>query len=175
MPVRRPVLSLRTVTSVLLALLALSGPVAGRELAIGDSLAVGLHDICKLEGNGRIGRRPATVLQVIEQLPPGQLAGATVILSSGASNDPDHADLALLQIASLKRAGAHVVLLGVGDGVKNYDAVNRLLIRIAAITGIPFVYGWHGVHPPDYPAILAVALDSERRLAARDAANKLGF
>jgi hypothetical protein len=173
--VRRPALSAHTIASAFVALLALSRPVAGRELAIGDSLAVGLQDICKLEGNGRIGRRPATVLQVIEQLPPGQLSGATVILSSGASNDPDHADLAFLQIATLKRAGARVVLLGVGDGVRNYEAVNRQLIRIAAVTGIPFVYGWHGVHPPDYPAILAVALDSERRLAARDAANKFGF
>jgi|SRR5579862_4598424 len=175
MPVRRSALPLRALTFVFATLLALSGPVAGRELAIGDSLAVGLQGFCKLAGNGRIGRSPAAVLQVIEQLPPGQLAGATVILSSGASNDPLHADLALLQVVSLKRAGANVVLLGVGDGVKNYDAVNRQLIRIAAATGIPFVYGWHGVHPPDYPAVLAVALDSERRLAARDAANKFGF
>jgi hypothetical protein len=142
-------------------------PAAGRELAIGDSLAVGLQDRCRLSGNGKIGRSPKSVLQVIETLPPGQLADATVILSSGASNDPDHADLALLQIASLKRAGAHVVLLGVGDGVRNYFAVNRELARIAAVTGIPFVYGWHGVHPPDYPSVLAVALDSARRLAAR--------
>jgi hypothetical protein len=105
---------------------------------------------------------------MIQSLPPGQLAGATVILSSGASNDPEHADLALLQVAALKRAGAHViVLLGVGDGVRNYAAVNRRLIRIAAATGIPFVYGWRGVHPTDYPAVLAVALDSARRLAAR--------
>jgi hypothetical protein len=160
--VRRTALS-----SALLVLFALSAPVVGRELAIGDSLAVGLQDKCRLGGNGQIGRRPAGVLQVIETFPPGQLAGATVILSSGASNDPEHADVALLQIARLKLAGAHVVLLGVGDGVRNYQAVNRLLIRIATVTGIPFVYGWHGVHPTDYPAVLAVALDSARRLAAR--------
>ena len=164
---RRTNLPLSAVGLAAFAFFALSGPVAGRELAIGDSLAVGLRDKCKLEGNGQIGRRPASVLQVIETLPPGQLAGATVILSSGASNDPEHADVALLQIAKLKLAGAHVVLLGVGDGIRNYQAVNRQLIRIAAVTGIPFVYGWHGVHPTDYPAVLAVALDSARRLAAR--------
>ena len=165
--VRRTNLNLRALASALLALFALSAPAVARELAIGDSLAVGLQDKCGLAGNGQIGRRPAGVLQAIETLPPSQLAGATVILSSGASNDPGHADLALLQIAKLKRAGAHVVLLGVGDGVRNYPAVNRQLARIASITGIPFVYGWHGVHPPDYPSVLAVALDSARRLAAR--------
>lgn len=152
----------------LVAVFTLSDAASAREIALGDLLAVGLQDRCKIPGNGQIGRSPASVLRMIELLPPGQLAGATVILSSGASNDPAHADLALLQIAALKRAGTHVVvLLGVGDGVRNYAAVNRQLIRIAAATGVPFVYGWRGVHPPDYPAVFAVAVDSARRLAAR--------
>jgi len=162
---RRTLGSVLAIASAFLALAAGAEPSIGRELAIGDSLAVGLQDECRLAGDGEVGRTPATVLQVIKGLPPEQLAGATVVLSSGASNDPDHADLALPQIAALKRAGARVVLLGVGDGVRNYKAVNRELIRIAAIMGIPFVYGWHGVHPPDYPAVLEVARESLRRLA----------
>jgi hypothetical protein len=161
-------MALRAVVLVLVAVFALLDPASGREIALGDSLAVGLQDRCNIPGNGQIGRSPASVLRMIQSLPPGQLTGATVILSSGASNDPEHTDLALLQIAALKRAGARIiVLLGVGDGVRNYAAVNRQLIRIAAATGAPFVYGWRGIHPPDYPAVFAVAVDSARRLASR--------
>jgi len=142
-------------------------PASARELAIGDSIALGLQQQCQLEGNGQTGQTPARVLESIEAIPRFQLMGTTVILSSGASNDPDRADLAFLQIAALKRAGAHVVLLGVGEGVRNYDTINGMLAAIAQRMRVPFVYGWAGVHPTSYAAVLKVAREGATRMSTR--------
>lgn len=128
---------------------AICAPAYADEIAIGDSIAVGLG----LPGSAKIGIGPEAVLERIRRAP--YVYGDVVILSTGLSNDPTASDdLIAQQIVALQTNGAHVILLGVGEHVPNLWRLNEVLGAHAARAGIPFVYGWPEVHPPSYPALL---------------------
>jgi hypothetical protein len=144
--------------------------------ALGDSIAEGVGAAGNLEGSRSKqstdrdrediaavwGRTPRQVLGAIQ----GQMAklgGKTVLLSSGASNDPTQLEYVREQISLLRQAGANAVLLGVGTGVKNYREINEKLKAIATDAGIPFggelpTTEGGRVHPRDYKAVLDQAL-----------------
>jgi hypothetical protein len=134
----------------------------GDRVVIGDSLGVGAMKALGLSGNALTGLTPRQVLDVINGKSvtnqfgavqgAGDLTGKTVILSSGASNDPASAGLLAAQIAAAKaRGAANVTVMGTG----NAD-VNRTLQSIAAQSGSRFAaippnaIGPDGVHPTNY-------------------------
>jgi len=135
-------------------ILAIFAPIAccaaPAEIAIGDSIAVGLG----LPGSAEIGIGPKAVLQRIAATPLNHLYGKIVILSSGVSNNPADIDYVPVQIEALQAAGAHVVLLGVGSHVASLAPLNALLGSYAGAAGIPFIWGWPAVHPASYRVLL---------------------
>jgi hypothetical protein len=100
------------------------------------------------------GDSPHAVLDAIKA---GNVAGRNVILSTGASNDPNSVDIVNKQIEELQRAGAkRVTVLGVGTK-KNLHGVNERLRDISSSHGpnVRFLGPLQGlsrdrVHPRDY-------------------------
>jgi hypothetical protein len=115
-------------------------------LIIGDSIGVLMQRHSGgFEADAVVGRPPATVLAEIRGIAaatPEALRGRDVILSTGASNNPHDVELAREQIRVLKQAGAHVVMVGVGDR-HDYAAadINGRLAQIAREQGVGFTGG----------------------------------
>jgi len=133
----------------------------------GDSIAVGIQNAGNAEGSAKGGENADQILARIESFiasSKNALAGATVILSSGASNSTyerksgekknlDTAPIAR-QISVLKAAGAkHILLVGTGSGVSKWmtnrfgeyrinfkdQQVNEKLAGVASSSGIKFL------------------------------------
>jgi hypothetical protein len=131
--------------------LFLYGPAYSGEIAIGDSIAVGLN----LPGSAQVGISPKEVVRRIAMTPLNDLHNNIIILSTGLSNDPTddaNTDLELRMLAAVE--AKHVVLLGVGVEVSNSMAINQWLKSIAEYNGWIYIDGWQKVHP-DYRALKA--------------------
>jgi hypothetical protein len=125
--------------------LLLCAPAYAGEIAIGDSIAVGLN----LPGSAKVGIGPKEVVRRIAMTPLNALHNNIVILSTGLSNDPDAAN-AELELEMLHAVGARVVLLGVGIEIENSLVVNQWLKSIAVYNGWVYLDGWQKVHPDNY-------------------------
>ena len=145
------------------------GAPAGKPFAIGDSIAAGTQAANGLDGGGVVGAGPGAVLANIKALPPGQLSGRPVVLSSGVSNNPADIGLVEQQIAALKTAGASDIrLLGVGDA--KFPGVNAQLAAIAQKDGVTFTgplqTGADGVHPVNYTGLGGVTAGAASTVSA---------
>lgn len=110
-----------------------------------------------LPGTARVGAPPSEVLRRITDevaANPKAFSGVN-FLSSGASNNPNHAGFVGDQIDALKKGGATAVVVpGVGPGVKNADAVNASLKSVVEEHGGIFFQPqvrWQkdGIHPAE--------------------------
>lgn len=119
------------------------------EIAIGDSIAVGLE----LPGSAKVGLSPKAVVQRIAAMPVNDLYGHVVILSTGLSNDPKDFANVVLQLEMLRAAGAAVVLLGVGAEMKGSLEINQWLRAQAQSRDWVYIDGWQKVHPENYRAL----------------------
>lgn len=136
---------------------AATGATGGAQTTyLGDSLT----EPGGVGGQGGLGVRGASPDAVLARLrdpnvtPDAQIRGKPVVLSSGASNDPEHAQLLAMQLQTLKDRGAGpVTVLGVGPGVKNAATVNAQLKQIAERNDARFVelpasqMSKDGIHP----------------------------
>jgi hypothetical protein len=127
-------------------------------LAVGDSIGQGLAAAGKIPGPAIKNASPFDTIQQIRALPDAQVAGKTVILSSGASNNPQAVALVDEQIALLKAKGAaEVRLLGVGNR-PDFAGLNETLAATASRAGArwmgPIDADSGGVHPKDYARLL---------------------
>jgi hypothetical protein len=130
------------------------------ELAIGDSIAVGLQ----LPGTAKVGISPKEIVRRIGMTPLADLHGQIVVLSTGLSNDPKQSAYVLIQMKMLHAAGAKVILLGVGAAVKQSVEINKWLEAVADYNDIPFIDGWANIHPANY----RVLLDNIRLVECQD-------
>lgn len=120
------------------------------ELAIGDSIAVGL----RLPGSAQVGIGPKAVFERIAMISPNDLYGTVVVLSTGLSNDPSGINYVPVMLAMLHAAGAHVIVLGVGVELKGSLELNMYLKAYAIHFGMPYIDGWQHVHPDNYRKLL---------------------
>lgn len=138
---------------------------------IGDSIAHGYRG--KGQGITKMGMNPSWVLGQVNHLlkkNPNALAGKTVVLSSGLSNN--HQDLASVeqQLKTLKGAGANVMLLGVANQFSvnggNGRSMNAGLADLAGRYGVAFNGGFNAgrdnVHPASY-SLKAINLGGMKR------------
>lgn len=115
-----------------------------KPMTIGDSIGDGVKASIGGDGDTRVGRPPAEVLQRIQALPDKALAGRPLILSSGMSNNPTE-NIATVgkQIDAAIAKGAKpgdIKLLGVGDRADfKSNSINQKLIALAAERGVSFV------------------------------------
>jgi hypothetical protein len=118
-----------------------AGAVGAIQAVIGDSIGVGLAGP---QGFGL----PASAVDAIGGTTPKEIfervskhlqdfAGKNVAVASG-SNAPSQLDYVQKTLAALQGVHAHAVLLGVGQGIKNFQEVNRQLAEIAKSFGDPF-------------------------------------
>lgn len=126
---------------------------------VGDSIAQGLAQAGGMTGVTQVGATPQDVMTAIQGMDPAAVAGRTVLLSSGASNNTAQLGLVDQQIAALRAKGAAGVrLLGVGDR-PDFAGVNEKLAAAASRGGATFTgpveAGGDHVHPKDYAATLA--------------------
>lgn len=139
--------------AITMLLWAIGHPKAA-ELAIGDSLAVGVAAAEHSTGYAKIGATPKEVVALIGRTPLRDLHGQVVVLSTGLSNDMDTEDYVPIQLEMLKAAGAKVILLGVGVTLQGSLEVNTYLKNWAMFYNIPYIDGWKDVHPKDYGVVL---------------------
>ena len=144
---------------------------------LGDSL-VEPGGVGGSTGGGVRGASPDAVLARLRDpntTSDAQIRGRNIVLSSGASNDPEHAQLLAMQLQTLKDRGAGAVtVLGVGPGVKNAETVNAQLKQIAERNGAKFValpsdqMSKDGIHPTaeGYATLRAQAVPSQAAPAA---------
>lgn len=117
---------------------------SSKPMTIGDSIGDGVKASIGGDGDTRVGRPPAEVLQRITALPDNALAGRPLILSSGMSNNPSE-NIATVgkQIDAAIAKGAKpgdIKLLGVGDRADfKSNSINQKLIALAAERGVSFV------------------------------------
>lgn len=136
---------------LMLLLTAAFGSSLAKEIAIGDSLAVGLN----LRGEARVGASPKDIVEMIGNIPLERLRGQIVFLSSGILNDPNQGAYVNTELDMLKAAGAHVILIGVSQ-----KAPTALSLWIGALAGsynVPCVTGFEsgdGIHPRSYSDVL---------------------
>lgn len=148
------------------------------DLAIGDSIAVGLNDVMGLKPHGtpptttlggstiaRVGISPSDVLANIKNLishDANALRGKVVALSGGVSNGPSQFKLVTSELQAIKNAGARAVLVGVSGSYHlsgfTGKQLNAELMRIASAENIQFsgssVAGSDDVHPKSYHDVL---------------------
>ena len=155
-----------------------SGSRPGGVVAVGDSISVGMRWHADVDNRlpvpathaGRMqlsrehggGRDPSWITRYIRTTyAPGSLTGRTVVLSTGASNDPSQVARAVpQQLQALRAAGAgEIVILGVGPKVG--AQVNATLATLARQNGAHFqpLVGAipDGVHPQNPRLTLAAA------------------
>lgn len=140
--------------AVVLALALFLAPVTANagptELAIGDSIAVGL----RLPSFAQVGIGPHAVFARIASLPPEALRGRVVVLSTGMSNNPADWKYVPWQLTALDAAGARVVVLGVGNEIDQATKINEWLGKLAKAHKMIFIHGWQAVHPESYAELL---------------------
>lgn len=135
----------------------------GTELVIGDSIACGVADAGDLEYDCKIGLSPKGVLAMLKTYSPEKLKGRIVILSGGVSNDPSQLSVVEQELEYLDKAGAKVVILGVGQVIPDSQNINKLFGLYADHYGAIAVAGWYEVHPSNYRALLKFIRDQECR------------
>ena len=148
---------------ILPLLLLLSGPAnADPEIAIGDSIALGLKEAGHLAGGAVVGAGPRAVAHMVGSYPTDLFKQAVVILSCGASNDTTQLGYCKEDVHYLTSLGAYVILLGVGDVIPKSQQVNDILLSYTNdYPNTLFVHGWFEVHPPSYPALLRFIREHE--------------
>ena len=142
--------------------------------AIGDSIAVGLADAAGIPRDAIGGTTPEQIYNRVSKR-FGDFAGMNVALAAGSNPNPSALGARQLgfvkqTMEGLKKAGANLVLLGVGRGVTDAAAVNATLGGFAKELGVPFTGELEGteggrVHPRNYNATFGQAkraLGSER-------------
>lgn len=104
-------------------------------VAIGDNLANSYMSTNKVDGISKDGASPSQVLNMIkEYAKTHNLSGKTVMLSTGASNNPNEVDTIVpQQIEALKSSGANPVLLNTA-----MPEVNNKLQKIAESNKVAF-------------------------------------
>lgn len=117
-----------------------AGVAAAVQAVVGDSIGVGLAGALGLPAGSLVDAKGGTTpKQIFDRVSKHiqDFAGKTVAVASG-SNDPSQLDYVRKTLAALQSVNAHAVLLGVGQGVKNYQAVNQRLGEIAKEFGDAF-------------------------------------
>lgn len=130
------------------------GAPLAHEIAIGDSIAVGIATEMHSVGYAKVGNSPKAVLELLARVPLNDLHGNVVFLSTGLSNDPSQARYVQTMIDMLTAAGAKIIVLGVGEAIPGSAEINNWLADLCTQQKIGFAYGWEGVHPPDYGYVL---------------------
>ncbi len=133
----------------------------GNEIAIGDSIARGLKEAGHLRGGAVVGAAPRAIFHLLTTYPRADLKDQVVILSCGASNNPQQLPDCLADLDYLAEAGAKTILLGVGSSLPDSKAINELLGAYASVHNVPFIWGWVNVHPESYSSVLRFIRDAE--------------
>lgn len=107
--------------------------------AIGDSVAQGAQRAANIPGVTTVGIPPAKVIENINNLDPQQVAGRTVWLSTGLSNDTTPgADVLDKEVAALEAKGVSRNNIIVGGLGTNYTKLNEELRARAKDVGVRF-------------------------------------
>ena len=122
----------------------------------GDSISDGFKRVSGGQGTTQVGASPATVLKNIN-MAGDSVAGKTVYLSSGLSNNTSDYTSIQKQISTLKRNGVKdVILMGVANNYKGSSTrgaeMNQRLAELASQNGVSFLGGFNAadsdkVHP----------------------------
>jgi hypothetical protein len=132
----------------------------GDSIAEGVDMALGVKNRAGAFADAVSGTTPKQILaRVAAHI--NDYAGKTIALASGSNPNAgfDESQMAAVKetMERLHKVGAHVVLLGVGQGVKDAGKINDRLAQIAKDLGDPFTGGLAGterrggvVHPDDY-------------------------
>lgn len=150
---------------------------ANTPLILGDSIGQGIQAATKAQGYTKVGANPQQILSTITGLPDDQVRGRNVVLSGGASNNPDQVNLVEDQIKALKAKGAaNVTVVGVGDR-PDFKAAN-LDDKLAGITyqnGGTFValdpatLGKDRVHPTNYTNLAGNVFPQQQQVPSQPA------
>ena len=119
---------------------------------IGDSIAAGLKTAAHGQGDTKVGRSPAQVLQAIQNAP--SLNGRKIVLSTGLSNNPGDMASVAQQFEALRAKGVNpsdISVVGLGS---RFDNLNPTLGKLVTQQGANFSGGFQagadGVHPASY-------------------------
>ena len=143
-------------------------PVAAGAQVFGDSLGEGVKTAYGLGGDTKVGRVPQQVASALEALPDGALTGKPVVISTGASNDPNSVSYTTDQIRTAIKKGANpadITVLGVGDR-KDFAGLNDKIKALASAEGAKFQpidpsnLSADRVHPASYTKVLGGATAS---------------
>ena len=136
-----------------------------QRLFIGDSIAEGMKDAAKGEGNTQVGRKPHEVLSEMERMGADYFKGKEVILSTGLSNNTQDLDSVKKQMEFLKTAGAKVKIAGMSNSREDLAPGNQQLQQLSSEYGYDFMGGYEAgkdkVHPTNYGDYLALATPKE--------------
>lgn len=142
------------------------------DLVFGDSNAHGMRSAQDLKGGTKVGNGPKSILDSIQTWPRADLKGKTILLTTGAGNNPSQVDEYVpRQLQYLKDSGvAAVVVMGISEAHINTDgkAMNEKLGAYARQSG--FIYGGpiletakDRVHAKNYGQLYRQAQDSLNR------------
>jgi hypothetical protein len=141
---------------------------------IGDSIAHGLKDAAKGEGNTKVGRKPSEVLSEMEKMGPESFKGKKVVLSTGLSNDTADLESVRKQMQFLKDAGADVQIAGMSNSREDLAPGNQQLQQLSSEYGYSFMGGFDAgkdkIHPTSYGKYAAAAAESIQAAEATPAA-----
>lgn len=138
---------------------------SSQRLFIGDSIAEGMKDAAKGEGNTQVGRKPHEVLSEMERMGTDYFKGKEVVLSTGLSNNTQDLDSVRKQMEFLKNAGAKVKIAGMSNSREDLAPGNQQLQQLSSEYGYDFMGGYEAgkdkVHPTNYGDYLASATPKE--------------
>lgn len=144
-----------------------------QRLFIGDSIAQGMKDAAKGEGNTQVGRKPGEVLSEMERMGVDYFKGKEVILSTGLSNNTQDLDSVRKQMEFLKSAGAKVKIAGMSNSREDLAPGNQQLQQLSSEYGYDFMGGYDAgkdkVHPTNYGDYLASATPKEEAAPKEEA------
>ena len=149
------------IPAVLCLLSSFVTPIQAQEIAIGDSIACGLKTAGHLQGGCKIGASPQAVAEMVWSYPSDLYKDQVVILSCGASNNPQQLEYCLKDMDWIVAHGGKIVLLGVGEVLPDSPEINDLLKAYADVHDAIFVWGWHDVHPQSYQIVLKAIRNKE--------------
>ena len=136
-------------------------PDTSKRLFIGDSIAEGMKDASKGEGNTKVGRNPSEVLSEMETMGSDYFKDKEVVLSTGLSNNTQDLDSVRKQMEFLKNAGAKVKIAGMSNSREDLAPGNQQLQELSSEYGYQFMGGYDAgedkVHPTNYGDYLASA------------------
>jgi peptidoglycan L-alanyl-D-glutamate endopeptidase CwlK len=123
---------------------------------IGDSIAEGLKTAAGGQGDTKVGRSPAQVLQAIQNAP--SLSGRKIVLSTGLSNNPADMSSVSQQFQALRAKGVNpsdISVVGLGSRFNNLNpTLGNLVSQQGANFSGGFQAGADGVHPASYGTTL---------------------